>query len=358
MYNTILSHILALIPHMISKYLSKRKNKEIEKENDSTIEYIHHKNPYKGKNIFKSTLLVSVFDFSGEAIIFLFYFINNKHEVVSLYTLNSYLIFNTVMQYLASYIVLKTYFYKHHYLSFLINGICILITLILDIVFIVNKEIGEYQYYIFIIIRLLRVVLFSFGDNFAKIALSSAFLSPYSLLVFKALYETVFLIVFSIPFIFIKMSEKYVDNASIFVGFSEYLTGINILYSILLFICNFLYELDFLLIINKFSPSHLTLAYILESLGSTVVRLIDYPTRGKEIGWTIYFNFGIYIILLFGAMIHNEIFIINRCGLNLKTQLHLNQDFKDEFASLDSPNEDNDVDNEENNDENKDQEIY
>ena len=364
MYNNILSHILAIIPHMISKYLSKRKNKEKEKQSEGIIEYIYHKNFFKGRNIFKSTLLVSVFDFSAEAIIFLFYFINNKHKVIYYYSLNSYLIFNTVTQYLGSYFVLKTYFYKHHYLSFLINSVCILIALTLDIIFIVEDGIVEYQYYIFIIIRLIRLVLFSFGDNFSKIALNSAFLSSYSLLIYKAIYETVFLIIFSIPFIFIKMSEKYVDNTSIFVGFSGYLTGINILYIILLFICDFLYDLNLLLIIDKFSPSHLTLAYILESLGNTVYRLISYPLRGKEISWTMYYNFILYIVLLFGAMIHNEIFIINICGLNLKTQLFLNQDFKAEFSDLDTQKEDNDEEeDEEKNEENKDklitkEEIY
>ena len=94
-------------------------------------------------------------------------------------------------------------------------------------------------------------LLFSFGDNFSKIALNKAFLSAYSLLVYKAFYETIFLIIFSIPFIFIKMSEKYVDNDSIFVGFSEYLKGMNILYNILLFICDFFYDLNFLLILLK-----------------------------------------------------------------------------------------------------------
>ena len=296
----------------------------------------------------------------------MFYFINNKHEVVYFYSLNSYLIFNTVMQYLASYFVLKTYFYKHHYLSFLINFICILITLILDIIFIVEKRIEDYQYYIFIIIRLIRIILFSFGDNFSKIALNKAFLSAYSLLVYKAFYETIFLIIFSIPFIFIKMSEKYVYNDSIFVGFSEYLKGMNILYNILLFICNFFYDLNFMLIIDKFSPSHLTLAYILESFGNTVYRLIDDPLRGKDISWTMYCNFVIYIVLFFGAMIHNEIFIINICGLNLKTQLFLNQDFNAEFISnLDPQNEDiaEEEEDEEKNEENKHglitkQEIY
>ena len=173
--------------------------------------------------------------------------------------------------------------------------------------------------------------------------------------------------IFSIPFIFIKMSEKYVDNTSIFAGFSEYLTGIKILYIILLFICDFLYDMDLLLIIDKFSPSHLTLSYILESLSNTVYQLINYPLRGKVISWTMYYNFILYIVLLFGAMIHNEIFIINICGLNLKTQLFLNQDFKAEFSNLDSQKEDNDEeeedDDEEKNEENKDklitnEEIY
>ena len=93
MFQTILSHSLAIIPFMFSKYLSKRKKDEKQKqnENEGIIEYIYYKNPFKGRNIFKSTLLVSVFDFSAEAVIFLFYFINNKHEVVYFYSLNSYL---------------------------------------------------------------------------------------------------------------------------------------------------------------------------------------------------------------------------------------------------------------------------
>ena len=63
MFQTILSHSLAIIPHMFSKYLSKRKKDEKQKpnENEGIIEYIYYKNPFKGRNIFKSTLLVSVF---------------------------------------------------------------------------------------------------------------------------------------------------------------------------------------------------------------------------------------------------------------------------------------------------------
>ena len=40
--------------------------------------------------------------------------------------------------------------------------------------------------------------------------------------------------------------------------------------------------------------------------------------------------FGVYIILLIAAMIHNEIFIINKCGLNEKTKYFLDIKFNEE----------------------------
>ena len=146
----------------------------------------------------------------------------------------------------------------------------------MDIIFIVKKNIADYQYYIFIIIRLVRITFFSLGDVYSKKALYSEFLSPYSLLFYKAINETNFFAVFSIPFIFIKIIEDNIDNASIFVGFKEYLTGKKLLYSILLFLCDFFYELSFMIIIDKFSPNHLPLAFILDSLGLNLIRIIQY----------------------------------------------------------------------------------
>ena len=359
MYVTILSHYISIIPHIITKCLSKSVSSEekSDKKKDNRFYYIYNdKDDYKGRGLYKSTFLASLFEFLALTLIFLFYFLNNEPKVVSIYVLNVYLIFNTVTLYIISYLVLKTYFYKHHYLSFLINSVCILIVLIFDIIKIIQLDIEEYQYYIFVVLRIIRIILFCFGNCYSKIALYSAFLSPYSLLLYKAIYETFFLLIFSIPFIFIKMSELYVENGSIFIGFRAYLSGIKILYSIILFILDFLYDLVLLAIIDKFSPNHLALAHILESFGSSIYSIIKNFIEEKENSWSLYATLPIYVVLFIGAMIHNEIFIINKWGLNLKTKLYLDSKFEEESLINDNANEDIDEDDsnkKENNEENK-----
>ena len=215
------------------------------------------------------------------------------------------------------------HFYKHHWLSMIINIFCVLVSLTMDIISIKEKNIIDYQYYIFILMRLIRIIFFSFGDGYSKKALHSEFLSPYSLLLYKAIYETIFLAVFSIPFIFIKITEDNIDNASIFVGFKEYLTGIKFLYSFLLCICDFFYQLFIMIIIDRFTPNHLPLAHILDAFGYNISIIIRNAIKHEHIYWSYYTIIIVHIILFIAAMIHNEIFIINKCGLNEKTKLFL-----------------------------------
>ena len=123
MYNTVLSQFLSIIPYLIRKYLSKSASTQERKDQnkDNKLNYIYNdKNDYTGRGLIEFTLLTSVVDFVAEASILIFYFFNDEPEVLSLYTLNSYLIINTVTQYISGYFILKTYFYKHHYLSFII----------------------------------------------------------------------------------------------------------------------------------------------------------------------------------------------------------------------------------------------
>lgn len=244
------------------------------------------------------------------------------------------------MQYIVSYFVLKTYFYKHHYLSFSINFFCIFIFLIIDIITIVENEIRDYQYYILIIMRLFRLTCFAFGDGYSKKVLYSEFLSPYSLLLYKAIYETIFLIIISIPFIFLKTNDLYIDNDNIFKGFPEHMSGMKLLYSFCFMICQFFYNLFLMIIIDRFSPSHLPLAYFLESLGFAIYDIITKLISGKEIDWLSYINFVVYIILFIGAMIHNEIIIINRCGLSKNTKMFLNIELDGEVEDSQLPIDD------------------
>ena len=201
---------------------------------------------------------------------------------------------------------------------------------IFDIIKIVQKEITEYQYYIYIAIRLIRQILLGYMDCYAKLAMHEAFISPYSLLVFRAIYENLFLIIYTVPFIFINIEDLDGTNEIIFKGFLNYLNGIKILYSILYFIDVYLRNLFIIYIIDKFSPSHYTLAMTLEAICKNADRIIKSNIDDKEVDWDKYANCGIFLILFIASMIHNEIFIINKCGLNEKTKLFLNKKFDEE----------------------------
>ena len=157
MYVYILSHLLSFIPYFISNYLSKRNVKINVNRNHGKV-YIYNKGikKYKGKYLFKQILIVSLFGFFSEAALYIFYLINNNLKSVSSYSLGIYLIINTVLIYIVSYFVLKAYFYKHHYLSLFINLIFFLVTLVIDILMIIDSNIKGAGYYIYNLIKIIR----------------------------------------------------------------------------------------------------------------------------------------------------------------------------------------------------------
>jgi len=343
MYITILSRFLAIIPHLINKRLSKRIKEESEENtNEKGIYYIYNdKSDEFSKKLFISTLKVSIFQFLAQALLCIFYFFNDKPEVTSYYSLQIYLIFNTITQYFVSYLVLNFQFYKHHYLSLGINLFCIFIFLIIDIIEIVNQKISDYQFYIYIFMRLVKLLLYAFEDNYAKQVLYTEFISSFTLMFLMAIYETVMILIFSIPFIFLKTKDS---GEAIFVDFVEYLKGAKLILSIIIFICSFLYEMFLLIIIDRFSPSHLPFGFILHSLFSNIYKIIENSSNNNESKYFFYMNFIFYIILFIGAMIHNEIFIINKWGFNKNTKLFLDYKLKEERNNSEI-DEDEDEDN-------------
>ena len=64
--------------------------------------------------------------------------------------------------------------------------------------------------------------------------------------------------------------------------------------------------------------------------------------------WNIYIYFLFYIILFIAAMVHNEIFIINKWGFNANTKLFLNYRLDEEktISIINENDEDEDEDSE------------
>ena len=153
---------------------------------------------------------------------------------------------------------------------------------------IIEKKIIDHQFYIVIVMKILRLLLFSFGDNYAKYALYTEFLSPFSLILSMAIYEIIFLIIFTIPFCFLKYNKS---GEIIFVEFLEYLEGMKVFYSIIYFICIFLYEAFLLIIVDRFSPSHIPLALIISAFFRNIYNVIKNHINKKESNWIVYVNF-------------------------------------------------------------------
>ena len=126
-YTQNISHFLTTIPLLITNYLFKN-SKEKNKKGPRSIKYIYYNKitKFNSKGKLKSMFLVSIFDFLADVVIILFYFINNKEEVYSYYSLRTLLLFNTIMQYIASYFILTNILYSHHYLSLSINFFCVI----------------------------------------------------------------------------------------------------------------------------------------------------------------------------------------------------------------------------------------
>ena len=71
--------------------------------------------------------------------------------------------------------------------------------------------------------------------------------------------------------------------------------------------------------------------------------------NNKENKWNNYIYFLFYIILFIGAMIHNEISIINKCGFNANTKLFLNYRLDEEKSiSIIEENDENEDEDSEN----------
>jgi len=341
-----ISDLFSFIPIIIIEFNSKKKLKNkngniIERKelnpSFTTLKLIYNdeQNILK-KSRLKRTFIVAFADFIAQLIIFIFYFIKqeNKRDVEEYY-LNTLLIFKIISLYILSRLLLNTYFYKHHYFSFIINIICLIILTGIDL-YNINKDnkTDFVNIIIYISIKIFSTIFYSFENVYGKRTLMKEILSPYSLLIYKGIFQIIFLVFLSIPLIFIETKDandnykKSIIFTRIFKSFNYY----HVIKNISLMIINFFYNILIWIIIDKFSPSHIGMANILESFGASLYLIIF--EKEKSNNWTLVVTFTIYFFLIIGTFIHNEFFVINVCGLGENTNLFL--DYKAKLDLLQS----------------------
>ena len=317
LYISGISDFLAIIPFFLKKYRSKGKTeidmKSIKlKQNASTTGSLYIYNDlyeseldkkYRQMHIY--SILVAGFDFLSKLPILFYYMYNLVELEFYAYYLNSSVVFNIILQYIMSFFILKIQFYRHHYFSFILNAISFIILMTLSL---------EYA--------------------FGKKALENGFLSIYSLLIRKAIFNAILVIILSILLIIIKIEL-----------FPELLTILNESNSILLCLAYFFFifiaNVFKWYVIDRFSPSHLPIAFLIEDFSYFIAFLIQKSEQMKSANIAdLTTRIIIFIILFLGVLMHNEIVIINLCGLNQSTKLYLDKKVIEEDLLSNSENND------------------
>ena len=310
----------------------------------STIDYIYTNDlPINERKLLIRTLMVSIFDWIAQYFYIVFdVAVNDDQKGDIKERLDFICIINILSTYLFSMMILKTCYYRHHYLSTIISLSCLIVLSVFNLI-----EIPQYDKYVIInlFIRIFSQISYSLEDVIGKKALIQEFLSPYSLLLYKGIYELVILLLSSIPFFLIKRDDAIIFSKLVLLINSP----LKVLLFFILMILNFIYTLFIWTIIDRFSPNDYALTMIFEGIFDKILILVKGIKFEKKL---FILSIIIYLILIITICIHSEIIIINACDLNKYTKKIIGKKGEEDYElsfktdranSIDSFNEENNV---------------
>ena len=317
------SNLLIIFPYFIEKIRAKKMNKSnILISKSEKVNFL----PYRGtlvkfSKLLKLIILTSTFNFLPRIItFFLFYFVDDDSKFGSVPVLNSVSIFYILGTFLLSRIYFSTYFYRHHFVSLAINIIGLIINIIIDI-----ENLKKTYIIIKYVTDILGEISFSFASIYGKFLLT--YISPYALTLYIGLIQIFYLAIIFIPLYYIERNGE-----NIFNNFFDVFDGIGIIFldiGIAASICS--YGLFIWIIINKFTPNDYALSMMVEDM---IDKLFQYTLKPETFTENIFksiLQIFIFILLIIGICIHNEIIIINRCGLNEYTKNKIAQKGEEDF---------------------------
>ena len=345
-YTFNLSDFFAIIPYFIRKKLmiSNNDNKNEERslgneksentEDKSQLELIYNdfkqsETDKRKKYIISILILIGSFDFLKDFVEVFYYSIFNDKDY-EIFPFNFSAILDIALQFIFSYLILKTHFYKLQTFCLSLNIAVLVIILILDCIDFINFKL--YERPIFIIYPF-YLLFYCLKYVFGKQVILYGYISIYLIIILKGIIKLIIVIVFSLLILIFEIE--------MFKAFRMYF--IKPEYVLLIFakaIINFFSELFVWIIIDRFSPNHTTLIIIGEEFVNFFFDLNDEDSFFIKMGWHKYIRIVLYIISIIGVIIHNEIVVINICGLGSDTKYFLNIVLKndEEYISSDNPN--------------------
>ena len=324
-YSFNLSDFIAIIPYFIRKKLSQSNNeiKNEEKnnndENDENNEHKEHEEliynetklsetKNKQKKILFYLILLGALDFLKQFVFITYYLIFNNKSYV-LFPFNYTVIFDIILQFVCSYLILRIHFYKLQHFSLYLNVVILIIILALDLVDILIFKNPKWHIYLFYPIYL---IFFCLEYVYGKRVILFGYISIYISIIIKGIIKFIFVIVFSL-FVFIFDKE-------ILLNFFLYFKDTKrILLIIAKIITNFFTELSMWIIIDRFSPNYTPLIIIGDEICNFINDLITTKNFLKMKDHK-YIRIVLYIISFIGVILHNEIVVINICGLGSDTK--------------------------------------
>ena len=159
----------------------------------------------------------------------------------------------------------------------------------------------------------LELYYYSLEDVFNKIALNKLLIRPFELMFYKAIFEIIPTIIFTLisksQVDFSLYTEKHFHGGKLFG---------RIFYRLFFIIFNIFRTISLITIIEKLNPNHLSILKSMEFIANFIYIMIwssiyenDFELNPLNLCIEIF----CCLILLLGSVIHNEMIIINKWGL-------------------------------------------
>ena len=337
-YTHNLSDFVAIIPFIISLILSKGKRDNSDDIENKDLNYIDEKpliyndkkkqvTKIKKNKIILYCIFIAILDFLQKFVSVLYSMINPGKEF-SIYAFSWYIPFEIILQFIVSYFILKTVFYKLQYFSLFLNLGIFVIILIIDIINI--KIYNSFDPKLFLYYAL-TIAFYSVEYALIKKILLDSFLSIYLIMIFKGLCLLFIVSIFTLIMFLIK--HESLPKLKFYFTHPRYIA-----LSTAKIFSNFLASLFLWLILDRFSPNYYPFVLIFNQLTYFILDKIADKVY-NIMGWDLYFRIFLYIISTIGVMIHNEIVVINICNLGSDTKYFLDLKLKNEeiFNKTENP---------------------
>ena len=338
----VLSCLILGIPHLLNKMRNKDEEyKNMEQQafitNEQKINFIYNDNEKSRIPIMlKIIFIIASVDVFCQLAVPIKFIIEDKildNEILNADPNNLYflLFFDIFARYFFSRWILRTYFYIHHYLSFLLNLIGLILISFVDISVKIFGDNSKYNF-LFVAIISVQLIMYSFEDIMNKVAFRALSILPYTLIFYNGLFQLGYFIIISILFFSFKLND-----------FTDINWQFEIQYSICFIPFNILRNYYLVEVIDKFSAQHMALLRVTECSIIFIYNKIACDVSTPESNEFVLERYQFIIqcigffFLIMSSLIHNEIIIINHPKLKAKTQVYLDKDAdKEQNASINS----------------------